>query len=120
MAAASGQTGIHYFAPDSLHWEALECSHLDFIEWALMGDLAQFYATMRWPGWEQEVAALEPACGISVYPFLWASGPPIATRSRQAVPLAELWTLEREMAQQVQDVPPGTPIRVHITDAPSS
>jgi hypothetical protein len=36
------------------------------------------------------------------------------------VPLAELWPLEREMAQQLQDVPPGAPIRVRITDDPSS
>lgn len=111
-------TGIHYFAPNSLRWEALECSHLAFIEWALMGDLARFYASMRWPGWEQEVAGLAPAYGISIYPFLWTAGLPVATRSRRAVPLAELWTLEREMAQQVQDLPPGTRIRVRITDDP--
>jgi hypothetical protein len=35
-------TGIHYFAPDSLRWEALGSSHLAFVEWALTGDLAQF------------------------------------------------------------------------------
>jgi hypothetical protein len=109
-------TGMHYFAPDSHRWEALECSHLDFVKWALMGDLAQFYASGRWPGWEQEVAALAPAQGISVYPFLWAAGAPVVARSRRAVPLAELWTLEREMAWQVTDLPPGAQIRVRITD----
>lgn len=112
-------SGIHYFAPDSLRWEALECSHLAFVEWTLTGDLARFYATMRWPGWEWEVAALALAYGISIYPFLWAAGPPVATRSRRAVPLAELWSLEREMAQQFQEVPPGTAIRMHITDRTS-
>lgn len=109
-------TGIHYFAPDSLRWEALGCSHLAFVEWVLRGDLARFYASERWPGWEREVAGLEPGRGISVYPFLWAAGPPVATRSRRAVPLAELWTLEREMAQQLTDLPPAAQIRVRITD----
>ncbi len=113
------ETGIHYFALDNLRWEALRCSHLALIKWAMMGDLAGFYAHMRWPGWEQEVAALAPARGISIYPFLWTAGQPIAARSRRAVPLAELWTLQREMAQQLQDVPPGTQIRVRITDGPS-
>jgi uncharacterized protein DUF2625 len=113
------EPGIHYFAPDRLAWEALECSHLAWIGWALTGDLAQFYASLRWPGWEQEVAALAPAYGISIYPFVWTAGPPVATRSRRTVPLAELWPLERAMAQQLQDVSPGTAIRVRITDDPS-
>lgn len=108
--------GIHYFAPDRLQWEAMERSHLAFVEWALRGDLTRFYASMRWPGWEREVGALTPAYGIAVYPFLWTAGPPIVARSRRAVPLAELWALEREMAQQVKDVPSGTQIRVRITD----
>ncbi len=109
-------TGIHYFAPDRLRWEALECSHLAFVEWALMGDLARFYASVRWPGWQHEVAALASAQGISVYPFLWASGTPVAERSRRAVPLVELWSVEREMARQLADLPPGTQVRVRITD----
>ena len=108
--------GIYYFAPDRLNWEALGSSHLAFVEWALTGDLARFYVSERWPGWEQEVAALEPAQGISVYPFLWAAGEPVAARSRRAVPLAELWALEREMAPQLKDLAPGTQIRLRITD----
>lgn len=110
------ETGIYYFAPDRLRWEALRCSHLAFVEWALTGDLARFYASMRWPGWEQELAALEPAYGISVYPFLWAAGAPVAARTRRCVPLAELWALEREMAPQLKDLLPGAQIRVCITD----
>ena len=110
------ETGIYYFAPDSLRWEALGCSHLAFVEWALTGDLARFYASVRWPGWEQELAALEPAQGISVYPFLWAAGAPVEARSRRGVPLAELCALEREMARQLKDLPQGTQIRVRITD----
>src|SRR5579885_1817393 len=63
------ENGIYYFAPDSLRWEALLCSHLAFVEWALIGDLAQFYSGLRWPGWQREVSALAPGYGISVYPF---------------------------------------------------
>lgn len=108
--------GIHYFAPDNLRWQALDVSHMGFVEWVLCGDLARFYSDVRWPGWEPEVAALNPGQGISIYPFLWAAGGPVAARSRRAVPLAELWALERDMARQLTKVPPGTRIRVRITD----
>jgi hypothetical protein len=82
---------------------------------ALRGDLAQFCASVRWPGWEQEVAALAPAHGISVCPFLWTAGPHVAARSRKATPLDELWRLECETAQGLKHMPQGSQIRVRIT-----
>jgi hypothetical protein len=63
------------------------------------------------------VAALAPAHGIAVYPFLWAAGPLVAARSRRPVPLAELWALEREMARQLTDAPSGAQVRVRIIDS---
>jgi hypothetical protein len=106
--------GINYFAPDAHRWEALQLSHLDFVQWTLQGDLARFYASVHWPGWKQEVAALGPTQGISVYPFLWTVGAPVAARDRRAVTFAELWSLEREMALQLKDLPPGAQIRVRF------
>jgi hypothetical protein len=109
--------GIYYFAPESLQWESLGAPHMGFVEWAFLGDLAQFYGSVRWPGWEDEVAALEPGYGISVYPFLWTAGASVVERARRAVPLAELWRLERDLARQVAELPEETPIRLHFSYA---
>jgi hypothetical protein len=42
--------------------------HGAFVEWALTGDTAVFYADLRWPGWEQETSALTPQQGLSAGP----------------------------------------------------
>ncbi len=39
--------GVYYLAPDTLAWENLECSYSDFLQWALKGNLAQFYENVR-------------------------------------------------------------------------
>jgi hypothetical protein len=46
---------------------------------------------LRWPGWEHDVATLDGDQAFSVYPPLWAEGPPIAERSRKGVPVDELF-----------------------------
>ena len=92
---------VHYFAPDSLAWESLDAGYSDFLHWCLTGDLARFYEAHRWPGWEQEVAGLSGDRGISIYPFLWAEGPPVAQRHRGSVPMAELYGLQMEWAAKL-------------------
>lgn len=55
--AFGGQEGsIFYFAPDTLQWEDLGLAYGDFLQWAIMGDVAGFYADQRsardcWDGW---------------------------------------------------------------------
>ena len=75
--------------------------HTDWVNWAITGGVEQFYESMRWPGWEAEVAALEPDQVILAYPFLWADGPPIAERARKPVPLDEMWRLQLELRRQL-------------------
>jgi hypothetical protein len=91
---------VHYFAPDTLEWESLERGYTDFLAWAFKGDLAQYYEGQRWSGWEEEVAALPGDEAFSIYPFLWAAGPPIAERARKPVPVAELLEAQLEMRGQ--------------------
>src|SRR5215216_2992148 len=43
---------VFYFAPDSLEWECLDFTYSQFIVWCLQEDLAKFYESLRWPGWE--------------------------------------------------------------------
>ncbi len=107
---------VHFFAPDRLTWEDLRIGYGDFVHWALNGDLATFYASLRWPGWEAEVRVLTGDRGLWVYPFLWAQGPPLAERSRRPVPMRELWSLQRDVARQIQGLPDGTSIAIRQSE----
>ena len=84
---------VFYFAPDTVEWECLDFSYSQFIFWCLQGDIAGFYESLRWPGWEQEISNLSGNQAISVYPFLSAKGPPIQERHRGVVPISEIFTL---------------------------
>jgi len=84
---------VWYLAPDTLAWEDCGKGYADWLHWTFAGDLAGFYESMRWPGWQDEVAALDSSGGISIYPFLCIEGEPVTQRSRRPVPIAELWSL---------------------------
>jgi len=84
---------VFYFAPDSLEWEDLGRGYSEFIQWCFSGDLGSFYEGTRWPGWEKEAATLPGDRAYSIYPPLWAQGPPVGERSRRDVPLAELYDM---------------------------
>src|SRR5690242_4112301 len=64
-------------------------------------DLDRFYDGSRWAGWRDEIREVAGDHGISVYPFLWAKGPPIAERSRRPVPISELWALQQKFRAEV-------------------
>jgi hypothetical protein len=104
--AFDGQLGeVWYLAPDTLAWQTCGMGHTDWINWTCTGDLAGFYQAMRWPGWQEEVATLDAGNGISIYPFLFAEGEPIAQRSRRPVPIEELWGLHAiELPRQLSGV----------------
>lgn len=115
-AFGGAQRTVWYFAPDTLRWEDLGLSYADFVSWAITGDVTGFYAAQRWPEWEQQVAALSGDQGIGFYPFLFTSGPPLAKRSRRIVSMAELWRLHHDLAQRLNDLPPGTAVRFSVID----
>ena len=76
--------------------------------------LAGFYAELRWDGWEQEVAELEPHQGIHVYPplVMRSEGP----RSHRAVPMEELWHSGIELGRKIAGLPDGTPVQIVVTE----
>jgi Protein of unknown function DUF2625 len=115
-AFGPGARSVHYFAPDRLRWEDLGMSHAELVHWAITGDLNTFYETWRWPRWEAEIAGLSGDEGISFWPMLWSAGEPVAVRSRKAVPLVELWSMQRELARHLADLPPGTKVRLEFTE----
>lgn len=91
----NGNAGtIHYFAPDTLEWEDLGLGYTDFFNWALTGDVHQFYANFYWEGWQDEVANILPEQAIFTMPPLWSEqGKDMAQNTRKIVPLAEVLNL---------------------------
>jgi hypothetical protein len=101
--AFDGDPGdVCYFAPNSLEWEDLELPYSDFLDWAVDGDLETFYEDSRWPQWREQVAPLSGDRGILIYPPLWAAeGGDLANRTRNPVPIGELWGLAHEWRSQL-------------------
>ncbi|VWC54766.1 hypothetical protein BLA18112_00114 [Burkholderia lata] len=84
---------VYYFAPDTLGWEPLEIGYSDFIQWSLSENLDDFYANLRWPGWQAEVQHLTTDQCFSFYPFLWTKEGSVEHSSRKAVSVSELYAL---------------------------
>jgi Protein of unknown function DUF2625 len=72
---------VRYLVPGSYDWMETEMGHAAWVHWTLMGDVDGYYADMREPGWEAQIAALTPDQGLST------SGP---------APMAALWAAQRE------------------------
>ncbi|GAA3964599.1 DUF2625 domain-containing protein [Actinomadura viridis] len=93
---------VHYFGPDDLGWLDLEQGYADWLYAVLAGSLTQFYDTLRWPGWETEVASLGLDEGIHTWPPpSTVEGKDLFKASRKAVPMAELVSFHHEMARQL-------------------
>ena len=92
---------VQYFAPDTLNWENLQMSFSQFLVWVASENLTSFYQSLRWQGWQEEVREMSGDKGLSIYPFLWVEGPPVAERSKKAVPIQELWGVQMEMREQM-------------------
>lgn len=100
---------VAYLAPDTLNWESLGLNYSQFLCWSWSGRMETFYGEQRWPGWQTEIAQLDGAQVIGIYPFLWAKGPPIGERHRGVVPIAEAWSLTMDMRNQMNGGPAQDP-----------
>ena len=96
---------VHYFGPDSLSWEDLGRSYSDWLAAMLAGALTDFYDSLRWPGWEADVAAVSPDHGLHTLPPPWMAVEDPSTISRKSVPMPELIALHHEFARQLGDRP---------------
>jgi hypothetical protein len=100
-----GASAVCYFGPDTLSWGGLGVGRADFVTAAISGELSQTFAPLRWSGWQDEVAALRPDQGLSVYPPPFTcEGQDVATASRRAVPASEPLYFYDDSARQL-----GTP-----------
>jgi Protein of unknown function DUF2625 len=102
-AFGSDMGKIHYWPPDSLEWEPIGRGYSDFLEWALSGDLAEFYATVRWSNWREDVASLSTNRCIAFHPFLWSGQGSPETSRRSAVPVEEAFMLKQDILRQIHE-----------------
>jgi hypothetical protein len=111
------QGEVCYFGPDTLSWTGIGGGHSAFVRWALSGGTTDFYASLRWPGWKDEVATLALDQGLSIYPPPFtAQGQDLATASRKPAPLSELHRFYDDMATQTAELPDGSTFRITTTD----
>ncbi|MBO0881350.1 MAG: DUF2625 family protein [Mycobacterium sp.] len=99
---ANAAPTVHYFGPEDLTWQDLELGYADWLHAMLGGSLTAFYAALRWPGWEAEVATVPPDQGISAWPPPFTrEGKDLSAVSRKAIPLGELVSVYEDFAQQL-------------------
>ena len=84
---------ICYLPPDTLAWENTEKGYSDFLVWSFKGDLAMYYETIRWPGWQKDLQTIRGDEAFGFIPPLFMSGWPIDKRSRELVRAAKIYEL---------------------------
>ncbi|HEX5542498.1 MAG TPA: DUF2625 family protein [Micromonospora sp.] len=108
---------VCYWGPDTLDWTPIGAGHSAFVAWALSGAMADFYTSLRWPGWERETEVLSPAEGLCLWPPPCASeGRDPAKVSRSAVPMTELHGVYADLAQQLREAPDGSAFTLEVTE----
>lgn len=101
-AAPQVRPTVHYFGPDDLGWQDLGQGYADWLYAVLHGSLTRFYDSLRWPGWEAEVAAVGLEQGIHTWPPPWtAEGQDLSTVSRKPIPIGELIAYYQDTAAQL-------------------
>lgn len=95
---------VYYWPPDDLDWTALEVGFTEFFRSCLSGRLAEFYESVRWPGWENDTATLAGDACFGFYPFLWTREGSIATSHRTVLPVAEVFDLKVDLVRQLGGV----------------
>ena len=115
LAAAPGE--VCYWGPDTLSWTPIGAGHAAFVSWALAGGTTEFYDSLRWDGWEHEVASLSTDQGLSLYPPPFTvEGRDLASVRRAVIPLSELHSFYDEMARQLPDGADGSTFEFKVTD----
>lgn len=97
---SDGIGDVWYFAPDTLQWESLEMKYSEFISWIVMGNINEFYSSLRWNRWKDDVSNLTFDEAILVYPFLWSNEVQIEKADKKIVPVEELLNINQEYSKK--------------------
>jgi hypothetical protein len=62
---------VYYLSPDRLLWEPLDLTYTDFLQFCFSGNLPEFYKSLRWANWKEDVIKLDGNSVYNFYPFLW-------------------------------------------------
>ena len=82
---------VSYFSPELRAWEEISPSYVDFLGFALDGDLPSLANPLRWPDWEDDVAALHGDQGVLFWPPPWyGPGWDAADAERTVLPIQEV------------------------------
>jgi len=97
---SDGIGDVWYFAPDTLQWESLEMKYSEFVSWISMGNTDDFYSTLRWSKWKDDVSNVTFDEAILVYPFLWSNEIEIEKADKKTVPVEELLNINQEYSEK--------------------
>ena len=92
---------IWYFAPDTLEWECLDMKYNEFLAWTFQGNIDEFYETMRWKNWKEDVNGVEINKAVLIYPFLWAKECNLENASKKVVPIDEIIEINFEYSNKL-------------------
>ncbi|MCE5289239.1 MAG: DUF2625 domain-containing protein [Nocardiaceae bacterium] len=109
---------VCYWGPDTLQWMGIGAGHSSFVSWALNGGLTDFYAYLRWQGWESEASNLGLDEGLSIWPppFTKEGGRDLGAASRRPIPFNELVAFYLDTARQLDALEDGQKVRLVIED----
>ena len=101
--ALGGDPGeVNYWAPDSLEWDPIGLGYTDFVHAFLGGATAEFYASLRWTTWVEDLADVQLDQGVALYPPPFSKeGQDVETVHRAVVPLDELHSMYANYAAQL-------------------
>jgi len=97
---------MYYWAPDSLEWEPMKIGFTDFFVWALSARLAQFYETLRWASWREDIGGMSGDTCFGFYPFLWTKEGSVIASHRAPVPVRESYDMKVDLLRQLNQKSP--------------
>ena len=71
------------------------------IAWCLKGNVDEFYASMRWKNWKEDVKDVGMNNAILIYPFLWAKECDIESATKKEVAIDEIIEMNFEYSRRV-------------------
>ena len=92
---------VFYWSPDCLEWEACDLTYTQFLQWAFSKNVYDYYDSLMWQNWADDLAQLEPDKTFIFYPFLWTEQGSIESSHRGIAPVQETWGVKVDLLRQL-------------------
>ena len=96
---------LYYFAPDTLSWESLDISYVQFMSWLIStpDNVNKFYEINRWDTWKEDASKLDITEGFSIYPLLFTENKlSVNDRSRKNIPINDIIAMNKEFVKKLK------------------